>query len=90
MIIQDWILIVIVALLLGMVIGRWSMRPVTRRSRPPDPEESNEIIVKRTRPSFRNPGRTTSTIYDRYKTGQGLYGAVKPGVGPTVEQVEKK
>lgn len=85
----QWILIVILALISGIALGRTS-RPRTPRSRPPDPEESNEIIVKRTRPSFRNPGRTVSSTYDRYKTNQGLYGAVKPGVGATSEEVVKK
>lgn len=77
-----------VTLLLVWACGYVTGRNVSRRprSRPPDQKESREIIVKRTKPSFRDPSKTTVTSYERYKTRDGLFAPVKPGKGPQADE----
>jgi hypothetical protein len=56
------------------------------RGKPPDNKET--VLVKRSRASFRNPARTSTTVYDEYKTSKGLYAPVKPGKGSTADDID--
>ena len=41
--------------------------------------ESNTILIKRNKPSLRNPMRTNTVAYEKYKTSDtGLFQPVKP------------
>ena len=45
------------------------------------------VLVKRSRPSLRSPLRTHNVKYDKYKTNENLYSAVK-ATGGKKEEVE--
>ena len=40
-------------------------------------EQEQTTMIKRTKPSYRNPMRTYNTSYDEFKTKRGLYEPVK-------------
>lgn len=50
--------------------------------------KEQEILVKRTKPSFRNPAKTTETTFDKYKSTNGLYAPVRPGKGSVNDEVK--
>lgn len=51
-------------------------------------EEPNTILVKRSRPSLRNPMRTNTVAYEKYKTSDtGLFQPVKPKQ-PSKDEIE--
>lgn len=77
--------VIIAVFVLGVVAGRVT-RPGVPSQRPADP--TPPILVKRTRASFRNPGRTAVTTYDEYKTSKGLFAPVRPGRGSTADERE--
>lgn len=72
----------LVMLGIGFLLGR-SVKPTEKK-------EEQTILVKRTRPSFRNPNKTHKTSYDEYKTNKGLYAPVKPGKGSRADEIEVK
>lgn len=78
-----------VALLLGMWIGYLFGRSVGNKQDYPQREEPETFLVKRTRPSFRHPGKVTTT-YDEYKTSKGLYSPIRPGKGSTADERDIK
>lgn len=59
-----------------------------RQARPPD--EQQTILVKRSRPSFRHPGKTQRTAYDEFKTRNGLYAPVRPGKGSMADEIDPR
>lgn len=79
------VLFAIIVFTAGYMTGA-ARRPRTR----PDDDKPKEVVVKRTRPSFRNPSQRTTTSYDRYKTRDGMYAPVRPGKGSTADETERK
>lgn len=73
----------LVMLGVGYMLGK-HMKPTEGK------KEEQTIMVKRTRPSFRNPNKTHRTSYDEYKTNKGLYAPVKPGKGSRADEIEVK
>lgn len=81
----------IVIYAMGISMGYWIWgRDRVSKPKKPDPEESNEILVRRVRPSFRHPGKTSMASYDSYKQSNGLYAPVRQGRGSTADEVDKK
>ena len=76
--------------LMGVYMG-WVLWGRDKQFKPkqPAPDES-EILVKRVRPSFRHPGKTSTSSYDSYKQSNGLYATVRQGKGNTADEVNKK
>jgi hypothetical protein len=70
------------------VMFRKTLKLRRPQSRPPD--EQQTILVKRTRPSFRHPGKTQTTAYDEFKTSKGLYAPVRPGKGSTADEIDTR
>lgn len=83
---SDGLILFFAGIFLGAAIVLTTLAVTVRKPRPPDREEQREIIVKRTRPSFRDPSKTTVTSYERYKTRDGLYAPVKPGKGSQADE----
>lgn len=81
---SEWMYAVILILVwsCGYVTGR----NIKRNTHPPNDQQ--EIMVKRVRPSFRNPARRTVTVYDKYKTSEGMYAPIRPGKGSTADDKE--
>lgn len=77
--------VIISVFILGVVAGRISRSDVLSQQ-PAEP--TPPILVKRTRASFRDPGRTAVTTYDEYKTSKGLFAPVRPGRGSTADERE--
>lgn len=77
-----WVLGLVSGILIGRIVG-------LKRSRPPDKQE-REVMVRRPRPSFRNPTKTMVSHYDSYKTSKGLYGAQRAGKPGAGEQIERR
>lgn len=62
------------------------------RSRPPRPPSSAEtertVLVKRTRPNFRDVTQKPRVEYQEYRTKTGLYAPRRPGVKDDPDGVE--
>ncbi len=84
----DYIVIggLIGAFLCGLAVGI-AIRPM---SASPNEDKPAPILVKRTRASFRHPGKTSVTDYEEYRSKNGLYAPVRPGKGSTANEKEVK
>lgn len=70
---MSFLLVGTVCLLIGYALCYFSIKPPAAKK-----TETETLLVKRAKPSLRNPMRTYNVAYDEYKTQKGLYAPVKP------------
>lgn len=83
------IILVLISVSLGYAVGRVT-RKHQQSPQTSNANESNVVLVKRNKPSFRSPLKTSVTAYDEYKTSKGLYAPIKPGKGSKADEIDLK